>query len=140
MKLFIIYLLKALKYFIIQTLSEVILICILIYLGLPYSGIILGNEHLYEIIIGVLGYHALFKSLIYSWFYFILFVLISFLIKCKKEMEFGIINAFLSLLLPFVILLIRHLLFSEMANAFISTIAASVLIILIISLTYRQRI
>lgn len=123
------YIVNGLKYFILQTLLETALIIILMYFGLPYSGILVGSEPLWEIIIAVLGYHAMFKSLTYSWIYLLLFIVINFYTKSEKQIIYSFINAVLSLLLPLSILILRGLTFTEMASVFIATLLASTIII-----------
>lgn len=123
------YIVNGLKYFILQTLLETALIIILMYFGLPYSGISVGSEPLWEIIITVLGYHAMFKSLIYSWIYLLLFIVINFYIKSEKQIIYSFINGGLSLLLPLSILILRGLTFTEMTSIFIAALLASTIII-----------
>jgi len=123
------YFLNGLKYFVLQTLLETALIVVLMYMGLSYSEMIVGGEPLWEIIIGILGYHAMFKSMIYSWIYLLLFITVGFIVKPKNQVTFSFINGVLSLLLPLVILFLRGLTVLEMANVFIATLLASAIII-----------
>jgi hypothetical protein len=78
------YFLNGLKYFMLQTLLETALIVVLMYMGISYSEIIVGGEPLCEIIIGILGYHAMFKSIMYSWIYLLIFVTVAFIVKPNK--------------------------------------------------------
>ena len=130
MKKFYKYLLNGIKYFAMQSIGETIFIIILMYFGLPYSGMLVGGEPLWEVIIGILGYHAFFKLLIYGWVYLPLFVGINFYKGFHSELQFSIVNAVLSLLLPVLILFLRHLSIHEMENIFIATFITSGLIIL----------
>jgi len=123
------YFLNGLKYFVLQTLLETALIVVLMYMGFSYSEMIVGGEPLWEIIIGILGYHAMFKSMIYSWIYLLLFITVGFIVKPKNQVTFSFINGVLSLLLPLMILFLRGLTVLEMANVFIATLLASAIII-----------
>jgi hypothetical protein len=131
------YFLNGLMYFMLQTLLETALIVVLMYMGISYSEIIVGGEPLCEIIIGILGYHAMFKSIMYSWIYLLIFVTVAFIVKPNKQVIFCYMNGVLSLLLPIVILLLRGLTVLEMANVFIATLLASAIIIGMESITYR---
>lgn len=113
----------------VQTLLETALIVVLMHMGISYSEIIVGGEPLWEIIIGILGYHAMYKSIIYSWIYLLIFVTVGFIVKPNKQVIFCFVNGVLSLLLPLVILFLRGLTVLEMANVFIATLLASAIII-----------
>jgi hypothetical protein len=131
------YFLNGLKYFMLQTLLETALIVVLMYMGISYSEIIVDGEPLWEAIIGILGYHAIFKSIMYSWIYLLIFVTVAFIVNPNKQVIFCFINGVLSLLLPLVILFLRGLTILEMANVFIATLLASAIIIGMESITYR---
>ena len=131
------YFLNGLKYFMLQTLLETALIVVLMYMGISYSEIIVDGEPLWEAIIGILGYHAMFKSNMYFWIYLLIFVTVAFIVKPNKQIIFCFINGVLSLLLPLVILFLRGLTILEMANVFIATLLASAIIIGMESITYR---
>ena len=121
----------------LQTLLETALIVVLMYMGISYSEIIVDGEPLWEAIIGILGYHAIFKSIMYSWIYLLIFVTVAFIVNPNKQVIFCFINGVLSLLLPLVILFLRGLTILEMANVFIATLLASAIIIGMESITYR---
>lgn len=126
----IINILIGLKYFIFQTLLETMCIITLMYLGLKYSFLEVGGEEWWEVIIGVLGYHALFKSIIYILPYLVLFILAGYILRPKKRIIYGIINFVLSIALPIIILILRELTIEEMLSVFIGTLLSSILIIL----------
>ncbi len=123
-------LLQALKFFFLQTLIEVILMVILLHLGVSYFDMNVGNEHFYEIIVGVLGYYALTKCIYYSWIYLIAFTGVGVIGKLKSLLSFSIVNAFLSI--GYIILfLINGRLFSWVVNPLIASLIASFIIILL---------
>jgi hypothetical protein len=101
-------------------------------MGFSYSGMVVGGEYFYEVLISVLGYHGLFKLMIYGIPYLFLFVIINFILKNDSQKIFVLINTILSFLLPTIILFIRNLTLSEMKSVFISTIFSSLLIIIFI--------
>lgn len=129
MKLYSIFL-QGLKYFILQTLIEVSIIIMLLYLGLPYFEMNVGNEGFYQIVIGVLGYYALIKCIYYSWIYLIAFTGISFIGKLKTRFAYSLLNAILSITY-IMLFLINGRLFSWVLNSLLACIAASLIIIII---------
>lgn len=126
------YFLDGCKYFLIQTLLEIIFIVGLMYLGFSYSGLEVGREHFYEVLVGVLGYHGLFKLIIYLIPYLLFFIGICYLGKYQNHKYFSRINALLSIILPIAIKILKDLTFKEMSSVFIATFL-SLLIILIYS-------
>lgn len=132
-------LLNGIRYFVIQSLGETFFIIVLMYLGLPYSEMLVGGEPLWEIIIGILGYNAFFKLLIFGWIYLLLFVGISAYKKDKSQFFFSLVNGLLSLLLPLAILFLRHLDLKEMANILIATVLTSALIIATVKIRENRK-
>src|ERR1700682_6772029 len=96
MKLYSIFL-QGLKYFVLETLIEVSIIIALLYLGIPYFDMNVGNEHFYQIVIGVFGYYAIIKCIYYSWFYFIAFTAVGCIGKLKTQLGYSLLNAILSI-------------------------------------------
>jgi hypothetical protein len=126
------YFISGCKYFLVQTILEIAFIVGLMYLGFSYSGLEVGNEYFYEVIIGVLGYHGFFKLLIYLVPFLLLFVVTCYLGKFKSPRHFSRVNAVLSLAIPFVVTFLKQLSFKEMSTVLIAT-AISALIILLYS-------
>jgi hypothetical protein len=125
------FLLTAVKYFVLQTLGETFLIVILLYMGLQYSDMFVGNEPLWEVAIGILGYHAFFKALLYGWIYIPVFVAIVAFKNYTREFYYSVINYTLSLLLPLAILFLRDLTVKEMSSVFIATLLTSIIIMML---------
>lgn len=108
----------------------------LLYLGISYFEINVGNEYFYEIVIGVLGYFALYKVVFFSWIYLILFIGISKFKKIETKIDFSILNFALSVIYM-LIFLINGKDIKPILNPFIATILTS-FIILIYSL-YKNK-
>jgi len=74
------------------------------------------------------------KTAIFSFIYLPLFVIINFLLAWRKHtgnLIFSTINALLSVLLLLILFLLKHLNLSEMLPPLVSTLIASLIIILI---------
>ncbi len=121
---------QGLKYFILQTLMEVIIIIVLLYLGIPYFEMKVGNESFYKMVIGVLGYYALIKCIYYGWIYLIAFTGIGFIWRLKTRFAYSLLNAILSITY-IMLFLINGKQFSWVLNPLLACIAASSIIIII---------
>jgi hypothetical protein len=133
MKKFVKYLIIGMKYFLFQTLLEVCVIVLLLYLGIPFFEMNVGNEHFYEIVIGVLGFYALLKCIYYSWIYLSCFIGISIYRNYETPFAFSIVNAVLSIIY-ILIFLINGRPFSWVLNQLIATVVSSILIVVIVKL------
>ena len=130
MKLYSIFL-QGLKYFVLETLIEVSIIIALLYLGIPYFDMNVGNEHFYQIVIGVFGYYAIIKCIYYSWFYFMAFTAVGFIGKLKTQLGYSLLNAILSIAY-IMLFLINGRLFSWVLNPLLASIITSASLIVII--------
>ena len=127
----IIFLRKAITFFILQTIFEGIIIIIFMYVGIPYNNTLPSNEFCYEIVIGVLMTHCVAKILLYGWLYVILFFFFNQLfikIIITEYRRLGIINIILSISLPLFLLYIHNLYFLKILNMFLSALITSFVI------------
>lgn len=122
--------LQGLKYFILQTILEVNLIILLLYLGMSYFDMKIGSEHFFEIVEGVLGYYAFTKCIYYIWIYIIAFSSIVFIGKLKTNFSYSIVNAILSLFY-IMLFLINGRLFKWILNPLMASLISSLFIILV---------
>lgn len=135
MKIFFKYLFTGLKYLILQGIIEIIIIVISEYLGFKVLLDFSKSNLLIENIEGV-AWAISMKTAIFSLIYLPLFAVISSLLTWKKlggNFIFSIVNALLSEALLLTLFLLKHLSFVEMLPPLISTLVASLIIILIVS-------
>lgn len=115
------YFITAIKLFFLQTILEVVLIIILLYFGIPFFEMNVGNEHFYEIIIGVLGFYALTKCIYYGLIYLIAFIFFSYVFKIENKFRYSILNGILSVFY-IVLFIINGRNFGWVLNPVISSI------------------
>ena len=120
----------SLFFFLFQTILEVVLIISLLYLGIPYYGNQVGHEKFLEVLIGVLGYYALIKLIYFGIIYFLLFIILSFLIKKEKAFSFSILNFSLSAIYPLIFILNGRPI-KIILNQGISAIISAIIILLL---------
>ncbi len=143
--MFLKYLLNGVKYFAIQLLIETFIVVILTYLGLPYSGMAIGSEPLWKVIIGTFGFYTFGKLVIFSWIYLPFFVGISAYKKYQSQLAFSVLNGLLYILLPLFFLCFllvvynRDLNFIDMLNPIIATILTSALIIITVKIMESRK-
>lgn len=129
------YLLIAIIHFIFQSLGEAFFIVILMYFGLPYSEMLVGEESLWEVVIAVLGFYVFSKCLYYGWLYLLVFVVVSIYRKYESKISLSILNGVLSISL-FIILMAYFYegsleAASNILNPLIATVLSSMLILII---------
>ncbi len=135
MKRVAINLLIGLLYFITQTTIEMLVILILIYLGIPYSG--MGADNFLQVLAGVVVYFGLTKALYLSALYLILFIVIS----TATKINFRLLNALISIFLfPTIALYFgRNVL--TMINPLMSIIISSIIVFYLLkSIRFLNRV
>ena len=125
MKLNILF--EGFKFFIIQTILEIIFIVGLMYLGFSYGSTEVGGKYMYEVIIAVSFYQGLFKIILGLIPYQLLFTAICYLMKYQEKKYFSRINAILSIAFLIVIKLLKN---KEMSSVFIATFFSALLILI----------
>lgn len=136
--MFLKYLLNGVKYFVIQLLIETFIVVIITYLGLPYSGLIVGGSSLWSVIIGTFGFYTFYKAIFFSWLYLPLFAGISAYKKYQSHFGFSILNGALCMLFPFLVLCFRWMVYDhdlyliDELNPLIAPILTSALIIVVV--------
>lgn len=135
MKIFLRYFVTGLKYLIIQGIIEIVIIVLLEYLG--FNALLdFSRSNLFVENIEGVAWAISMKTAIFSLIYLPLFAVISFLLAWKKvtsKFKFSIINALLSIALLLILFLLKHLNFSEMLPPLMSTLIASLIIILFVN-------
>ena len=140
MKMFFKYLLTGLKYLIIQSSFEIVIIVIGEYFGFKVLPDFSKNNLFVENVEGV-AWAISMKAAIFSLIYLPLFAIICYLwagTELKTKLMFGIVNALLDVTLLTILVLLKHLDFQEGLPPFVSTVIASLIIIVIIVLTRRK--
>jgi hypothetical protein len=143
--MFLKYLLIGVKYFAIQLLIETFVVVILTYLGLPYSGLIVGGSSLGEVIIGTFGFYTFYKAIFFSWLYLPLFASISAYKKYQNQFAFSILNGVLCLPFPLLVLCFQWMVYDHdldlinKLNLLIAPILTSALIIVIVKMIENRK-